>query len=68
VVTGYGLLVAIPSVLIFNWLSGKIAHYESGLANAGSELVDQLEAGSSGQRFVAQEDDETSGAPLPSPA
>lgn len=44
VVTGYGLLVAIPSVLVFNWLSGRIAKYEAGLANAGSELVDQLEA------------------------
>jgi len=44
IVTGYGLLVAIPSVLIFNWLSGRIGKYEGGLANAGSELVDQLEA------------------------
>jgi biopolymer transport protein ExbB/TolQ len=43
VVTGYGLCVAIPSVLIFNWLSRRIADYESGLINAGSELVDQLE-------------------------
>jgi|SRR5690606_3242305 len=47
IVTGYGLLVAIPAVLAFNWLSGRIATYEAGLANAGSELVDQLEAGSS---------------------
>ncbi len=44
-VTGYGLMVAIPSVMLFNWLSGKIAKYEAGLANAGSELVDQLESG-----------------------
>jgi biopolymer transport protein ExbB/TolQ len=43
VVTGYGLCVAIPSVLIFNWLSRRIADYESGLINAGSELVDRLE-------------------------
>jgi biopolymer transport protein ExbB/TolQ len=43
VVTGYGLVVAIPSVLIFNYLSGKIASYEAGLINAGSELLDQLE-------------------------
>lgn len=48
IVTGYGLLVAIPSVLVFNWLTGKIAKCEAGLANAGSELIDQLEAGSSG--------------------
>ncbi|MEZ4288735.1 MAG: MotA/TolQ/ExbB proton channel family protein [Polyangiales bacterium] len=47
-VTGYGLMVAIPSVMLFNWLSGMIAKYEAGLANAGSELVDQLEAGALG--------------------
>lgn len=45
VVTGYGLLVAIPTVLLFNWLSGRVGRYEGGLANAASELVDQLEAG-----------------------
>jgi biopolymer transport protein ExbB/TolQ len=43
VVTGYGLMVAIPSVLVFNWLSGRIANYEAGLLNSGSELVDRLE-------------------------
>ena len=48
VVTGYGLMVAIPAVLIFNFLSARIAKYEAGLANAGSELVDQLEAGALG--------------------
>ena len=47
-ITGYGLMVAIPSVMLFNWLSGKITKYEAGLANAGSELVDQLEAGAIG--------------------
>lgn len=45
VVTGYGLMVAIPAVLLFNYLSGKIAKYESALENAGSELVDTLEVG-----------------------
>lgn len=45
IVTGFGLVVAIPSVLLFNFLSAKIATYESGLGNAGKELVDQLEAG-----------------------
>ena len=45
VVTGYGLCVAIPTVLLFNWLSAKIANYEAGLINAGAELVDQLETG-----------------------
>lgn len=63
VVTGYGLLVAIPSVLVFNWLSGRIARYEAGLANAGSELVDQLEAGSS-RSAVREPDDERAPAPL----
>ena len=43
IVTGYGLTVAIPSVLLFNLLSSKIATYEAGLLNAGSELVDRLE-------------------------
>jgi len=42
-VTGYGLVVAIPSVLLFNFLSSRIADYEAGLLNAGSELVDRLE-------------------------
>jgi biopolymer transport protein ExbB/TolQ len=42
-VTAYGLIVAIPSVLLFNFLSSRIAAYEAGLLNAGSELVDGLE-------------------------
>lgn len=45
VVTGYGLVVAIPSVLIFNYLTSRIANYESGLFNAGGELIDKLEFG-----------------------
>ncbi len=61
VVTGYGLMVAIPAVLLFNWLSGRIAKYESGLANAGSELIDRLEAGSLGG--VTDDDEELAGAP-----
>jgi biopolymer transport protein ExbB/TolQ len=50
VVTGYGLVVAIPSVLIFNHLSGRIANYEGGLVNAGSELLDQLEISAQAER------------------
>jgi biopolymer transport protein TolQ len=51
VVTGYGLIVAIPSVLVFNWLAGRIANYEAMLLNAGSELIDRLEiAGSARPR------------------
>jgi biopolymer transport protein ExbB/TolQ len=45
IVTGYGLCVAIPSVLLFNWIASRIANYEAGLLNAGSELVDRLETG-----------------------
>ena len=45
VVTGYGLTVAIPSVLLFNWISGRIADFERGLANAAGELVDTLAVG-----------------------
>jgi biopolymer transport protein ExbB/TolQ len=46
IVTGYGLMVAIPAVLLFNWLASRIATYEAGLINAGSELMDRLETGS----------------------
>jgi len=45
IVTGYGLMVAIPSVLLYNWLSGRLAKYEAGLQHAKSELVDTLESG-----------------------
>lgn len=48
IVTGYGLMVAIPSVLIFNWLSSRLATYEAGLGHAKSELVDTLESGRGG--------------------
>jgi biopolymer transport protein ExbB/biopolymer transport protein TolQ len=44
VVTGMGLIVAIPTVLAFNWLSNKIALFEAGLTNSAGELVDRLEA------------------------
>lgn len=43
IVTGYGLCVAIPTVLLFNWLSSRISRFEMGLTNAGSELADRLE-------------------------
>jgi biopolymer transport protein ExbB/TolQ len=43
IVTAYGLVVAIPAVLLFNFLSSRIASYEAGLLNAGSELLDHLE-------------------------
>ena len=43
IVTGFGLMVAIPAVLLFNWINGRIAKYEGVLANASSELVDRLD-------------------------
>jgi biopolymer transport protein ExbB/TolQ len=45
IVTGYGLMVAIPSVLLFNWLSARLTSYEQGLNRARAELVDRLEGG-----------------------
>lgn len=69
IVTGYGLLVAIPSVLAFNWLSNRVAKYEAGLANAGSELVDQLEAGVVERHDAAEDAEEAPrGAAVPSAA
>jgi biopolymer transport protein ExbB/biopolymer transport protein TolQ len=53
IVTGYGLVVAIPSVLIFNWLSGRIANYEAGLLNSGGELVDRLELEARAHAYAA---------------
>lgn len=64
-ITGYGLMVAIPSVMLFNWLSGKIAKYEAGLANAGSELVDQLEAGAIGGGVAGEAEAPPATAPAP---
>lgn len=58
VVTGLGLIVAIPTVLLFNWLSNKIGNFEAGLANAAGELVDQLEAGDAGTSVRRVEDAE----------
>lgn len=43
IVTGYGLCVAIPVVLVFNWLSGRLGDYETSLENASGELVDRLD-------------------------
>ena len=53
IVTGYGLVVAIPSVLVFNWLSGRIANYEAGLINAGAELIDRLQSAWRGAALAA---------------
>jgi biopolymer transport protein TolQ len=65
VVTGYGLMIAIPAVLVFNWLSSKIANYEAGMLNAGSELVDRLETSVVPARPATAA---ASGRPAPRPA
>jgi biopolymer transport protein ExbB/biopolymer transport protein TolQ len=45
IVTGYGLTVAIPVVLVFNYISGKLAGYEGDILNAAGDLLDRLEIG-----------------------
>jgi biopolymer transport protein ExbB/TolQ len=37
------LVVAIPTVLVFNWLSSRVSRFELGLTNAATELLDRLE-------------------------
>jgi len=53
-VTGLGLAVAIPAVLLFNWLSARFDAMQLALDTAASELLDQLEvdrtAGGEGPR------------------
>lgn len=63
IVTGYGLMVAIPAVLLFNWLSARLTHYESGLSRARSELVDRLEGGTSASPDEIQEVPAAAGRP-----
>jgi biopolymer transport protein ExbB/biopolymer transport protein TolQ len=43
IVTGYGLIVAIPTVLLFNWMSGRLAAYEGDILNAAGDVLDRLE-------------------------
>src|SRR5205814_505955 len=45
VVTGLGLAVAVPAVLIFNMLSTKVDGLQLALETAAGELVDHLETG-----------------------
>ncbi len=67
-VTGYGLMVAIPAVLLFNMLSSMIAKYEAGLLNAGSELIDQLETMEAAGAQPAVTNSMVAPAPAPQPA
>ncbi len=43
IMTAFGLLVAIPAVLLFNYLNGKIDAVERKLATASGEFLDNLE-------------------------
>ncbi len=49
IVTGYGLCVAIPTVLVFNGITTRIQRFEMGLTNASNELVDRLETAEPGE-------------------
>ena len=71
IVTGYGLMVAIPSVLLFNWLCTRIARYEAGLNHARHELVDLLAGGGDDDRIWTATLEETparAAAPRSTPA
>lgn len=54
IVTAFGLMVAIPAVLSFNYLSTRIAALERALERSAGELVDKMEndhGRKSGERF-----------------
>lgn len=46
IVTGFGLTVAIPVVLLFNWMSARLSGYEGDILNSAGDLLDRLEIGS----------------------
>lgn len=54
IVTGYGLVVAIPTVLLFNWLSNAIAGYERSLASTTGAYIDGLQADALGVAAASQ--------------
>ena len=41
--TALGLLIAIPAVLVFNYLTGRVNQLELSLARSSSELLDEME-------------------------
>lgn len=41
--TALGLLIAIPAVLVFNYLTGRVNNLELNLARSSSELLDEME-------------------------
>jgi biopolymer transport protein ExbB len=42
--TAFGLMVAIPAVVIFNYLTGRVAAIELALARSVGELLDEMES------------------------
>lgn len=55
--TALGLSVAIPAVLCFNWLTGKISGVEAALDRSAGELLDEMEnhhGRASGERMVEE--------------
>lgn len=42
--TAFGLMVAIPAVVMFNYLSGRVANVELALARSVGELLDEMES------------------------
>jgi biopolymer transport protein ExbB len=54
VVTAFGLLIAIPAVLMFNYLNSRVDTVLLGLGQAASEFVDHVEARAPTRNDVAQ--------------
>ena len=50
IVTGYGLMVAIPAVLLFNWISGKLNNYEGEIDRLSAESLDLFEGSHTNNR------------------
>jgi biopolymer transport protein ExbB len=42
--TAFGLMVAIPAVIMFNWLTSRVAIIELTLARSTGELLDEMES------------------------
>lgn len=62
IVTGYGLIVAIPTVLLFNWMSAKLANYEAEILSATGDVIDRLARGTRGKDEPARVNDVTEAA------
>jgi biopolymer transport protein ExbB len=42
--TAFGLMVAIPAVVMFNWLTGRVASIELAVARSVGELLDEMQS------------------------